>query len=115
METDSRPLGHGVPWAKEIDRYAALQTIDNHSHYGVPFFSGISQPFRASLAMYVCLCNAVTERQIREAVDEGVRSMRALRQQLGVASCCGRCAPYARQVLEETRACTASAAQPAAA
>lgn len=65
--------------------------------------------------MYVCLCNAVTEGQIREAVGEGARSMRALRQRLGVASCCGRCAPYARQVLEQSQGCPADSAETAAA
>jgi bacterioferritin-associated ferredoxin len=91
---------------------AAPQTIDNHSHYIV--WSGHRDSILTNPAMYVCLCNAVTDRQIREAVDEGAQSMRALRQQLGVASCCGRCAPYAKQVLEETRACTPSAQTAAA-
>ena len=53
--------------------------------------------------MYVCLCHGVTDSQIREAVGEGCCSMRALRRELGVASSCGRCAPYAKQVLDETR------------
>lgn len=54
--------------------------------------------------MYVCLCNAVTDRQIREAVGDGVKSMRQLRQCLGVASNCGRCAPHAKELLDESRA-----------
>lgn len=53
--------------------------------------------------MYVCICHGVTDRQIREAVCDGVASMRALRQELGVASNCGRCAPYAKQILDESR------------
>lgn len=64
--------------------------------------------------MYVCVCNAVTERQIKRAYSEGACSMRALREQLGVAGCCGCCAPAAREVLrrcqaedaERERACT---------
>ncbi len=54
--------------------------------------------------MYVCICQGVTDRQIREAVDEGCCTMRELRRQLGVAATCGRCAPYAKQMLDETRA-----------
>ncbi|MCC2638645.1 MAG: BFD-like (2Fe-2S)-binding protein [Moraxellaceae bacterium] len=50
--------------------------------------------------MYVCICKAVTDGQIREAVSEGCCSMRELRQCLGVATQCGRCAPEARQVLD---------------
>lgn len=53
--------------------------------------------------MYVCVCNAVTDCQIREAYCEGACSMRLLRERLGVAGCCGRCAPYARDVLRQCR------------
>ncbi len=53
--------------------------------------------------MYVCVCNAVTDCQIRDAYCEGVCSMRALRERLGVAGCCGRCAPSARDVLSRCR------------
>lgn len=63
--------------------------------------------------MYVCLCQGITDRQIREAVGEGAVTMRKLRLELGVASCCGRCAPHAKQVLDEARSdqgCTALAA-----
>ncbi|KEZ76523.1 (2Fe-2S)-binding protein [Salinisphaera hydrothermalis] len=55
------------------------------------------------MLMYVCVCNAVTDCQIREAYCEGACSMRLLRQKLGVAGCCGRCAPCARDVLRECR------------
>ncbi|ROO24252.1 bacterioferritin [Salinisphaera orenii MK-B5] len=54
-------------------------------------------------AMYVCVCNAVTDCQIREAYCAGACSMRELRKRLGVAGCCGRCAPCARDVLTECR------------
>ncbi len=50
--------------------------------------------------MYVCVCKAVNERRIKEAVAEGARSMRELRAQLGVCSCCGKCGRHAREVLE---------------
>lgn len=52
--------------------------------------------------MYVCLCSGVTDGQIRQAVEDGASSMRLLRQELGVAACCGRCAQHAKDVLEET-------------
>ncbi|WP_374356023.1 bacterioferritin-associated ferredoxin [Chitinimonas sp.] len=51
--------------------------------------------------MYVCICNAVTDKQIRRAVHNGCDSMRELRMELGVASCCGKCAPDARSLLLE--------------
>jgi bacterioferritin-associated ferredoxin len=51
--------------------------------------------------MYVCICNAVTERDIGNAVAGGYRSLRELREQLGVGACCGRCCDCARGVLRD--------------
>jgi bacterioferritin-associated ferredoxin len=51
--------------------------------------------------MYVCVCNAVTDSDIGSAVAEGCCTLRQLRDRLGVAACCGRCAGCAREVLEE--------------
>jgi bacterioferritin-associated ferredoxin len=56
--------------------------------------------------MYVCLCNPVTDRQIRLAVDDGARTLGDLRERLGVATCCGKCAGCARSVLREALADT---------
>ncbi|MFT3849987.1 MAG: (2Fe-2S)-binding protein [Propionivibrio sp.] len=51
--------------------------------------------------MYVCVCKAVTERQVRQAVSDGARSLKDLRRELGVTSDCGQCAVCARQCLRE--------------
>ncbi len=51
--------------------------------------------------MIVCVCNNISDREIRQAVDLGLSSMAELRQQLGVATCCGKCASYAKQVLND--------------
>jgi bacterioferritin-associated ferredoxin len=55
-------------------------------------------------AMYVCVCNAVTDGEIRSAVKLGVRSLADLSSTLGVATCCGRCTECARSVLDESLA-----------
>ncbi len=52
--------------------------------------------------MYVCVCNAVTDSEIRGAVKLGVRSLADLSATLGVATCCGRCSECARSVLSES-------------
>ncbi len=52
--------------------------------------------------MYVCVCNAVTERDIGSAVAGGCASLQELREQLGVGSCCGRCTGCARDVLHQS-------------
>jgi len=51
--------------------------------------------------MYVCVCHAVSDREIREAVDRGARSLFEVQCQLPVGSCCGRCADTASQVVSE--------------
>ncbi|WP_269533440.1 bacterioferritin-associated ferredoxin [Chitinimonas sp. BJYL2] len=53
--------------------------------------------------MYICICNAVTDKQIRQAVQSGCGSMRELRLELGVAGCCGKCAPDAKAILQATQ------------
>ena len=52
--------------------------------------------------MYVCLCNGITDTQIRDAVNGGAESLRAVRQQLGVANQCGQCACEARALVKDT-------------
>lgn len=51
--------------------------------------------------MYICLCHGVTDRDIREAAENGVTSMRQLGKELGVGRQCGRCASHAREILRE--------------
>jgi bacterioferritin-associated ferredoxin len=51
--------------------------------------------------MYVCVCNAVTDRTIRKAVDEGVRTLADLQRRTGCAGSCGSCAELAEEVLRE--------------
>jgi bacterioferritin-associated ferredoxin len=64
--------------------------------------------------MYVCVCNAVTEREIAEARDAGARTLEDLGRELRVATCCGRCADHARRVLQD-QGSAASSWYPAAA
>lgn len=50
--------------------------------------------------MYVCLCKAVTDRQIRESINSGACTFRAVRDQLGVATQCGKCGQHAMNIIE---------------
>ena len=52
--------------------------------------------------MYVCLCQGVTDGQIREAIYEGCCSYRDVRESLGVGTQCGKCACLAKEVVRET-------------
>ena len=51
--------------------------------------------------MYICICNAVTDREIRGAVSLGVRSLADLKSTLGVATCCGRCEESAARLVRD--------------
>jgi bacterioferritin-associated ferredoxin len=60
--------------------------------------------------MYICICNAITERDVRECVRRGCCSMDELSVELGVGTCCGRCRPAASDILNETQSQPRSAA-----
>lgn len=49
--------------------------------------------------MYVCICHAVTDRDIRRAAERGASRLRDLSRELKVATQCGRCAQCARECL----------------
>jgi len=50
--------------------------------------------------MYVCLCHAVTDTQIKEAVSRGDISLADVKQRLGVGSRCGKCTKMASQIIQ---------------
>jgi bacterioferritin-associated ferredoxin len=60
--------------------------------------------------VYICICNAITDREIRAAADLGARSLEDLSATLGVATCCRRCADCAQCVLDEALSATAACA-----
>jgi bacterioferritin-associated ferredoxin len=54
--------------------------------------------------MYVCICNGVTDHQIREAAASGVRSVAELTMRTGCGASCGTCLETASGILETSRA-----------
>jgi bacterioferritin-associated ferredoxin len=50
--------------------------------------------------MYICVCHAISDRQIREVVDRGANSLQEVQCHLPVAACCGSCEDSARDVIE---------------
>jgi bacterioferritin-associated ferredoxin len=51
--------------------------------------------------LYICICNAITERQVRDCASSGARSVDQLASELGVGSGCGRCLECATDLLRE--------------
>ena len=41
--------------------------------------------------MYVCVCKAVTEKDLQKAINEGARTVRELKEKLKVTESCGTC------------------------
>jgi bacterioferritin-associated ferredoxin len=54
--------------------------------------------------MYVCLCNSVTESDIRRHVAEGVRHFETLRISTGCSGSCGCCEEVARETFAKALA-----------
>ena len=61
--------------------------------------------------MYICICNAVTEKQVRASVEAGATCLEDLHLDLGVAAGCGRCAVTAAEYLPGGRCSTVCAPQ----
>ena len=63
--------------------------------------------------MYVCLCNCVRDRDLRQAAEAGVRSFEELQARTRVATGCGRCEAMARDVFDRALDPAGLAVQPA--
>ena len=50
--------------------------------------------------MYVCICNGVTDRDIRLAAEAGCRSLPELTMRTGCGATCGSCLDTAVAILE---------------
>lgn len=51
--------------------------------------------------MYICLCNAVKQSQIEEAIDNGFTTFEGLQEHLEVAMNCGACTNDVLRILTE--------------
>jgi len=54
--------------------------------------------------VYVCICNGVTDHQIREAAIAGCDTVAELTMRTGCGSNCGSCLDMAAGLLEQARA-----------
>lgn len=53
--------------------------------------------------MYVCICNGVTDRQIREAADAGCDSVSEMTMRTGAGASCGSCLGLVAELIDESR------------
>ncbi|MDB6002166.1 MAG: bfd [Rhizobacter sp.] len=54
--------------------------------------------------MIVCICRRVSDRDIERHARSGCSSFDELQMELGVSTCCGRCADCAREVFDSASA-----------
>ena len=59
--------------------------------------------------VYVCVCNGVTDRDIRAAAAHGCRGLPELTMRTGCGATCGSCVDAAIQLLDEEAAKSAPA------
>ncbi len=52
--------------------------------------------------MYVCICNAITDKEIRQAVCQGSKCLNSLQKKLPVGTECGSCSCLAKQLIADT-------------
>ena len=52
-------------------------------------------------SMIVCVCNAITENEVREAARKGARTPEAAYAHYDCEPQCGCCLDYAQEVIEE--------------
>jgi bacterioferritin-associated ferredoxin len=51
--------------------------------------------------MYVCLCNSITEKEIRTLAADGVADAEAAYARLGSEVNCGQCLDFAQMLLDQ--------------
>ena len=70
-------------------------------------------PMLSGALMYVCLCNAITDRAMRACAERDCPTVSSVYRSLGAKPKCGKCAPLVLQLLR--RAVEIPDTQPAAA
>ncbi len=50
--------------------------------------------------MYICICQAVTDKEIRIAIQNGATTITDLRRELNVTLDCGKCANHVKKCLK---------------
>ncbi len=68
--------------------------------------AGPLRPAQPTAAVYVCICNGVTDHQIREAAASGVRTVAELTMRTGCGATCGSCLDMAGSLLDTHHART---------
>lgn len=52
--------------------------------------------------MYICVCNAVSDKDIIEAVNNGAHDLATIQAELGASAGCGTCRDYTERLIKQT-------------
>lgn len=77
-----------------VKRHVANTIVNEIDFYSCESNNGV---------MYICICNAITERQVADSVARGSETLADLQADLGVATNCGCCADTAQEYLPGRR------------
>lgn len=58
--------------------------------------------------MYICICNAVTDTDILDAVDNGAHDIEEVGNRLGAGTGCGTCRDAAQSLIDQALASSLS-------
>ena len=64
--------------------------------------------------MYICVCNAINDRKIEDALAAGACSVARIYKHHGCAPKCGKCIPLIRERVQETHLSSGLDLQPTA-
>ena len=53
------------------------------------------------MKMYVCVCKAITDKELRLAIEEGANTTQSLREKLGCINQCGMCEQQVCEIREQ--------------
>lgn len=104
IEAAARPgpcgLGNGAepPEPRSLPLAAGSKdAIDNDSQFG---YLLVTEAVRGGASVYICVCNALNERKVDEAIGAGARSVAGIYKCHGCTPKCGRCIPMMRERLQ---------------
>ena len=88
------------PGARPTAKDSQKQLITIATHYHVRYLS----LHRESISMVVCVCNAIREKDVREAARNGADTPCSAYAQYGRRPKCGQCVSLARTIIAAERA-----------
>ncbi len=54
--------------------------------------------------MFVCVCKAISDKDIQTAILDGAEDMEAITRELGVGTGCGTCHDFTQELIHQTLA-----------